>query len=66
MKRDGTWVEVNSIPPCDFCKAKTPSSVDGKTKMGPWAYMCEKHFAVYGVGLGTALGQKLIRKEEAK
>ena len=26
-------------PPCDLCHER-PAAVDGKTKMGPWAYMC--------------------------
>jgi hypothetical protein len=34
--------------------------IDGKTKMGPWANMCNKHYAMYGVGLGLGLGQRLM------
>lgn len=33
---------------------------DGKTKEGPWAFMCEKCFKEHGVGLGTGRGQKLV------
>ena len=32
---------------CDFCNE--PAIVDGKTVMGPWSYMCSKHFEKYGV-----------------
>ena len=32
---------------CDFCKAA--ATYDGKTTMGPWAFMCEEHFVQYGI-----------------
>ena len=32
---------------------------DAKTKMDPWAYMCEPHFKAYGIGLGVGKGQML-------
>jgi hypothetical protein len=51
-------VGVYEILPCDFCGK--PAKYDGKTKMGPWADMCETCFRKYGVGLGTGKGQKLI------
>lgn len=59
----GTSVAVSEIPDCDFCKEankQTPAHVDGKTVMGPWAYMCAAHYKRYGVGLGTGKGQILI------
>lgn len=31
---------------CDFCKKQ--ARYDGKTTMGPWAYMCEEHYSLYG------------------
>lgn len=43
---------------CDICQQQ-PAKYDGKTKMGPWAYMCEKCFKAYGVGLGLGKGQVL-------
>jgi hypothetical protein len=44
---------------CDIClQALGKTYVDGKTKMGPWAYMCERCYKVHGVGLGTGLGQR--------
>jgi hypothetical protein len=60
----GTEVVVTNIPPCDFphgLQSSPPAVVDGKTKMGPWAYMCQAHYAAYGVGLGTGRGQKLVK-----
>lgn len=32
---------------CDFCNRQ--AVFDGKTKFGPWAFMCDKHRALYGV-----------------
>jgi hypothetical protein len=56
--KGSTQVAVAEMPDCNFCK--TPAAVDGKTSMGPWAYMCSGHFRAYGIGLGTGFGQKLI------
>lgn len=56
-----TEVYVEKLPKCDFCDK--PAHYDGKTIMGPWAHMCEEHFAKYGVGLGTGKGQKLIPRK---
>lgn len=58
-------VTVAVIPPCDFhsnaiVPSIVPAVVDGKTRMGPWANMCQAHFRQYGVGLGTGKGQQLI------
>lgn len=44
-------------PKCDFCESS--AKYDGKTKAGPWAYMCEEDFQEWGLGLGLGLGQKL-------
>jgi len=51
---------TDRIPPCDFC-AK-PAAVDGKTRSGPWAYMCPSHFKAQGIGLGLGRGQQLVLK----
>jgi hypothetical protein len=55
-------VKVSSRPSCDFCKSE--AVIDGKTRLGPWAYMCPLHFAVYGVGLGLGKGQFLLVEEK--
>jgi len=57
-KNGGKEVLVGAYPVCDFCGGE--AHYDGKTKMGPWANMCDKCFRVYGVGLGTGCGQKLV------
>ena len=44
---------------CDLCKNKLEKVfIDGKTKFGPWAIMCESCFEINGVGLGVGKGQK--------
>jgi hypothetical protein len=64
MDKELVTAEVSRIPDCDFCQfgesKTTPAVYDGKTKQGPWAFMCEAHFTSHGVGIGTGLGQKLI------
>lgn len=37
------------IRTCDFCKKQ--ARYDGKTTMGPWAYMCEEHHRLYGYNI---------------
>lgn len=60
-----TEVKVIRIPDCDICtydknKPGIAAVVDGRTKLGPWANMCEADFETYGVGLGTGKGQRLV------
>lgn len=31
---------------CDFCQE--PAVCDGKTRIGPWAFMCKEHLNKYG------------------
>jgi len=67
--------KVTELPDCDICKlvdhyaveagisttAAIPKAiVDGKTTDGPWAYMCQHHFGLHGVGLGLGRGQRLV------
>jgi len=60
------YTYVGEIPLCDFCQSDwpnpcaTPAVLDGKTKLGPWANMCEAHNKRYGIGLGTGKGQRFI------
>ncbi len=78
MSRDrigqGRSVKVRRLPSCDFCNADddqrgsprfSAARYDGKTTAGPWANMCERHFRVHGVGLGTGRGQKFLLTKEA-
>lgn len=64
-----TKVVVGSLPLCDICKHEgreiiNTAKYDGATTIGPWANMCEPHFNIFGIGLGTGAGQMLILKEE--
>ena len=58
-----TEVVVSELPDCDICPAGR-AQYDGRTKMGPWANMCESCFKKYGVGLGYGHGQKLIVSQD--
>ena len=62
-RQAGDSVQMKNIPECDIHKYEdgeegVPAAYDGKTKFGPWANMCEKHFKTHGVGLGTGKGQR--------
>jgi hypothetical protein len=67
MSKNGTEAVVAVRPDCDVCKHHAvpgskpePAVVDGRTTFGPWAYMCEAHFAAVGTGLGLGKGQRLV------
>lgn len=47
---------------CDFCENE--AHFDAKTKLGPWAALCDAHFEIYGIALGTGMGQRLIVSEK--
>lgn len=56
---DVTEARVHELPRCDFCENK--AQYDAKTMKGPWAFMCERHWAFYGCQkLGLGKGQRLI------
>jgi len=55
-------VRVSTRPRCDFCGEV--ARVDGKTRLGCWAYMCPAHYRAFGVGLGLGKGQVLVTQEE--
>lgn len=47
---------------CSFCMAKgimQQARFEGRTEEGDWAYMCFKHYAQHGVGLGIGRGQRI-------
>ena len=62
----GKTVEVVSLPNCDFClyddHRERKAEYDGRTVHGPWANMCQEHFTIHGVGLGTGKGQQFVLK----
>lgn len=59
---------VTNYPKCDICKYEqgrtTEAHYDAKTTAGPWASLCDTHFASRGIGLGTGKGQRLIVGDE--
>ena len=54
-----TEAKVSKLPACDFDRHHT-ATYDARTKMGPWAFMCEACFERHGAGLGMGLGQHLV------
>jgi len=62
MTNKETKVKVEQLPKCDICKQRD-AHYDGKTRLGPWAYMCLQCFGELGVGLGVGKGQELIVNE---
>jgi len=57
-----TWTVLPELPNCQTCTQDPPAKAyaDGKTSMGPWAYMCRTCFGMYGIGLGVGKGQELL------
>lgn len=53
---------------CDICETtiKDGICIDGRTKMGPWADMCQGCHKTHGIGLGLGKGQKYQRSEDGK
>lgn len=69
MRKSGTEVVVSELPMCDLCKQRgveEPANYDGRTRWGAWAYMCERHFAEVGAGLGIGVGQQLTLEAPKK
>lgn len=58
MTENCTEVTVKVLPTCAF--DQETAKYDGATTMGKWAYMCQRHFELVGVGLGTGKGQRLV------
>lgn len=68
MSKDGTVAVISEPKMCDICTQNgdpnVPAGFDAKTKMGPWANMCSTHYGLYGIGLGTGKGQRLVLEED--
>lgn len=54
---------------CDLCRQKggllTPATYDGKTRVGPWAFMCDNCFEKWGYKNGIGKATKLQKDENA-
>lgn len=62
--RDGVVAVMARIdmPACNLCTAERVEAVaDAKLKQGLWGYVCRMHFSHNAYGLGTGLGQILVR-----
>lgn len=66
-----TETTVSELPRCDFAPTSAwpnygpcegPARYDFKTKGGPWANGCERHYRAYRAfrELGTGKGQRLV------
>lgn len=58
-----TEVKMSEIPNCDLCASQgveRAAYADAKLSIGPWAYVCEAHYAAYRCSLGTGRGQRLV------
>jgi hypothetical protein len=61
----GTEVKVWELPKCNFCNEK--AQYDFATRIGPWAFACERHYLQWRAysGLGTGKGQRLVLVERS-
>lgn len=62
-KNMNNTTKLYQIQKCDFCLST--ARYDGKTVTGPWAFMCERHFQMFGYGkTGLGIAQKIIYELE--
>jgi len=50
---------MDDLPKCQIPGCQETAGYDEKTKMGPWAYLCETHHEEFGVGIGTKLEKRV-------
>lgn len=50
---------------CEIC-GRSVAEIDGKTQMGPWAYMCPACHEAVGRGFGLGRGQYMDGEREKK
>ena len=62
MNKTETYMGKGNYKTCDFCGGL--ASYDGKTKSGPWAYMCGSCAGHHSLGVGTGVGQRLIYEDK--
>ena len=58
-------IQMDKLPTCDIPNCDEEAKYDEKTKMGPWAYLCEAHHQKVGIGIGTKL-EKRVKIAAAK
>ena len=60
---------VKELPECDICKRNgqnAKAEYDTKTVIGRWAFLCRKHYLMYGVKPTTKLIKIKPRKPKRK
>ena len=53
---------MEKLPNCDVCKQSgrdKPAKYDGKTVLGPHAYLCEEHYQILGCPPTTQLEERV-------
>ena len=65
-EREVTW--AGSKPDdCNICQESLGEQfIDGATRGGPWAIMCDKCHKGHGAGLGTGRGQKFVKQDDGR
>jgi hypothetical protein len=64
MVMRGHEVELNARPDCQICNER-PAAYDGKTTMGPWAFMCDTCWNLHGVGVtGVGYAQRIVLRAD--
>lgn len=63
-----TEIKVTEYPDCDYHRYVLKSDLvearyDARTKDGTWGFLCEECFDEHGIGLGTGLGQRLVKRK---
>lgn len=55
-------LEINNDGVCQICDSRDLNTIiDGRTKAGRWAWMCETCHSIIGVGFGVGFGQRFDR-----
>lgn len=71
-EEDQVEARVYNIPKCQFVhmhmhetdEGMPDAAYDFKTTLGAWAFGCESCFKLYGLGVGTGKGQRLVKVEK--
>lgn len=52
-------VYVTALPKCDIC-GKADAHYDGKTRLGPWANMCDGCYGIHGTKASTLTNEFVV------
>ena len=69
VSKRGEVVEVGEFPTCNADRCSAPALLDFKSKYGPWANACKRHYPQLAgrvkPHVGTGIGQWLVKKADA-